>query len=72
MWERGAAGSNTFFFLNGHILFEDFFAEIKACSSLPCQNGASCKDQLGSFECECKTGFKGINCDIGQYFSTLF
>jgi hypothetical protein len=37
---------------------------LKECSSNPCHNGGVCKDLLGSYECECLSGFTGDNCEI--------
>ena len=38
------------------------------CASGPCQNGGSCTDQIGSYNCTCAPGFKGTNCQIGVLF----
>ena len=29
------------------------------CSSNPCQNGATCKDEINKYTCECKPGYTG-------------
>uniref|UniRef100_UPI003AAB370A coagulation factor IXa n=1 Tax=Centroberyx gerrardi TaxID=166262 RepID=UPI003AAB370A len=34
------------------------------CKSSPCQNQGKCKDQRGSYTCECLSGFTGRNCEI--------
>ena len=65
------------------ILFTSFFSgnvclpfskppEIDECSSTPCQNGASCIDQVNSFSCNCTDGHEGTRCEIGKldYFLT--
>lgn len=38
--------------------------EINECDSAPCQNGAMCKDLIGSYECQCAKGFQGQNCEL--------
>uniref|UniRef100_A0A672YHJ8 coagulation factor Xa n=1 Tax=Sphaeramia orbicularis TaxID=375764 RepID=A0A672YHJ8_9TELE len=35
-----------------------------ACESTPCVNGGSCKDGIGSYNCYCRSGYKGFNCEI--------
>lgn len=40
-------------------------ADGDACESLPCANGGHCKDGIGSYECYCRAGFQGFNCEIG-------
>lgn len=38
--------------------------EISPCETLtPCQNGATCVDQLNGFTCTCAPGFSGEKCD---------
>ncbi|KAM5221526.1 coagulation factor IX [Ctenodactylus gundi] len=36
------------------------------CESNPCLNGGSCKDDINSYECWCKLGFEGRNCELGE------
>ena len=38
--------------------------EINECDSAPCQNGATCKDLIGSHSCTCPAGFQGPNCEF--------
>ena len=33
---------------------------INECASEPCENGATCDDLLGKFECICVPGFEGM------------
>ena len=30
----------------------------------PCKNGGKCTNTFGSYYCECKPGFGGMNCEI--------
>ncbi|GAB6032299.1 hypothetical protein CHUAL_010938 [Chamberlinius hualienensis] len=36
--------------------------EINECSTNPCQNGATCEDQIGQFKCICPVGYSGETC----------
>ena len=35
------------------------------CSPDPCQNGGTCVDLVGSYRCDCRTGYSGSNCETG-------
>ncbi|XP_062902209.1 sushi, nidogen and EGF-like domain-containing protein 1 isoform X3 [Mobula hypostoma] len=37
--------------------------EINECSSQPCLNGGTCKDEINSFVCECQKAFAGTLCE---------
>jgi len=41
------------------------------CDSDPCMNGGVCVDHPGSYECMCKKGYVGQNCDTGKPSSGL-
>ncbi|XP_072048487.1 uncharacterized protein [Amphiura filiformis] len=43
------------------ILFD--FSVINACDSLPCINGATCKNIGTSYTCTCASGWDGVNCE---------
>lgn len=40
----------------------NFFVEINECESNPCQNGATCLDQLNGYTCKCPAGIMGSRC----------
>ncbi|XP_068447252.1 sushi, nidogen and EGF-like domain-containing protein 1 isoform X3 [Clinocottus analis] len=39
--------------------------EINKCLSQPCLNGGTCRNQVGSYQCECVDGFTGNRCQSG-------
>jgi len=44
-----------------------FFLFTDECRvSNPCKNGATCSDTGGSYNCACKSGYTGKNCDLGK------
>lgn len=45
------------------------FPEINECDSNPCQNGATCVDELNRYSCTCQPGYQGTNCEIGNLHS---
>ena len=40
--------------------------ELDECQSDPCQNNATCIDQLNKFTCLCLNGFNGDLCENGK------
>lgn len=34
------------------------------CWSNPCRNGAICHDKINGYDCECKPGYTGLNCEV--------
>jgi len=48
------------------LFLEWYFSDINECSPNPCQNGATCVDLVGSYRCDCKTGYSGTNCETGD------
>ena len=51
------------------LYFINYFAEpLEACSSSPCQNGASCVDiNVDTFICVCRDEYFGINCGESEF-----
>ncbi|VDI73005.1 Hypothetical predicted protein [Mytilus galloprovincialis] len=47
------------------------FTDINECSSNPCQNGATCNDQVNRYHCTCADGFTDTHCqtDIDECLS---
>ena len=43
------------------------FSDVNECLMYPCQNGATCNNLDGSYECICAEGWTGVNCQIGMY-----
>ena len=43
------------------------FIEIDECESSPCENGATCQDEIDSFTCQCAEGYTGVTCSEGKH-----
>lgn len=41
-------------------------ADIDECKPQPCKNMGTCVDQINSYECKCKPGFIGDNCETSK------
>ena len=39
-----------------------FFADVDSCESSPCQNGATCVDEIDGYTCQCTDQWLGGNC----------
>ena len=37
-----------------------------------CQNGGTCTELLGSYDCNCATGYEGTNCETGWFVKQIF
>ena len=46
-------------------------ADIDECASSPCQNGATCNDQVNMYTCTCAPGYNGTHCEIGNSFDLV-
>ena len=40
--------------------------DVDECVLNPCKNGASCKDKVNGYKCQCKAGYSGTNCETGK------
>lgn len=48
-------------------LYKTFFGtDVNECDLFPCQNNGTCINSLGSYTCECETGWQGQDCHIGK------
>ena len=46
-------------------------ADINECNSLPCENGATCIDDVNAYNCSCVEGYNGTTCETGIFFITM-
>ena len=44
-----------------------FISDINECGSNPCQNEATCVDEISGYTCQCLPGWTGVHCEIGKY-----
>ena len=45
------------------VYFSYLSANINECASNPCENGATCIDEINGFTCECSPGYSGTVCE---------
>ena len=55
-------------FLISHFSFSD----TDECASSPCQNGATCQNEVNRYVCQCVAGYVGTNCENSMYDMTCF
>lgn len=55
-----------------HTLYSLVVSDLNYCGThQPCKNGGTCTNtEPNEYKCECQEGFRGRNCDIGEYSST--
>ena len=39
---------------------------VNECISDPCENGGTCNDDINGYNCECRRGYNGNNCEISE------
>lgn len=54
------------------IFFVSFITDIDECSSNPCENNATCNNEINKYTCTCLPGYAGYNCSIGLQNMTYF
>lgn len=57
---KGPHESSTLF--AAFIISHPFAAKLY-CSSSPCQNGGVCEEKENNYQCQCKDGYLGYNCE---------
>ncbi|XP_066275135.1 fibropellin-1-like [Branchiostoma lanceolatum] len=45
------------------VCIKDITCDDDQCISAPCQNGATCQDEVNSFTCQCAPGYNGTLCE---------
>uniref|UniRef100_A0A8D2J5L2 Coagulation factor IX n=1 Tax=Varanus komodoensis TaxID=61221 RepID=A0A8D2J5L2_VARKO len=50
--------------------FWRFYLDGDQCTSNPCQNGGTCKDDISNYVCWCPAGYEGRNCELDATCST--
>ena len=55
-------------FRNANVLniYLDYSIDVEECLENPCDNGATCIEQLGFYECDCPLGWQGTHCNVGK------
>ena len=46
--------------------FQFFYLDVDECESGPCQNNGTCFDGVGTFTCQCVTGYTGDQCETSE------
>ena len=42
-------------------------SDINDCSPDPCENGATCDDEVNDYTCTCMAGYDGKNCSQSKF-----
>ena len=46
-------------------------SDIDDCANNPCQNGATCRDQVNNYTCTCADGYTGTNCNSSMLYNNF-
>ena len=49
-----------------------YLSDINDCNPDPCENGATCSDEVNDYNCTCMAGFFGKNCSQGKILHIIF
>ena len=49
-----------------------YYLDIDDCDPDPCQNNATCVDQVNGYTCNCLVGYTGNDCETGNYITLFF
>ena len=49
-----------------------YFSDINDCDPNPCENGATCSDEVNDYNCTCMAGYFGKNCSQGVILHIIF
>ncbi len=47
------------------------FSDLNECTSNPCRNGGTCRDEISFYWCDCPYGWAGFNCEYRELFFSL-
>ena len=53
-----------------YLVSYSIYTDIDECAASPCQNDALCQNLPGSYQCKCKFGYTGRNCQTGEFGCT--
>lgn len=48
------------------------FVDINDCAGDPCENGASCVDEVDGYRCDCVPGYEGNQCEISRSNTEIY
>ena len=48
-----------------------YSTDIDECTSVPCQNGGTCIDQVNGYLCQCAPGYTDLQCQTGKGFRLI-